>query len=108
MIKIGHKIRQLRELKKMSQQDLASLVGISQQHLCKLESNQSELKISLLDKIAIHLGTSIQVFFENEVCNDDSKSEHEVLLKIQLSNNEEIKSFSSVLLDFCSKNNNPE
>ena len=38
-MEIGIKIRKLREAKKMSQMELAYILGISQSKLCTIESN---------------------------------------------------------------------
>ena len=49
---IGEKIRKVRELKGYSQEYLAIKLGISQKTYSKLESNQSRLDFTRLDKIA--------------------------------------------------------
>lgn len=49
---IGHKIRQIRELKGYSQEYVASKLGVSQRAYSKLETNETKLDWQKITKIA--------------------------------------------------------
>lgn len=62
-MKIGDKIRQIRKSRKMTQQEVARKVGISQNHLSQIESGKRGLKAELLPALAKTLGCRIEDFF---------------------------------------------
>ena len=52
MLQIGEKIRTLREKKHLSQEEMADRLGYSQQAYSKIERNQSDIRLSVLHKVA--------------------------------------------------------
>lgn len=60
---IGDKIRQLRRNKRMTQEQLAERVGISFQAISKWENNIALPDITMLPKLAMVFGVSIDEFF---------------------------------------------
>lgn len=56
---IGEKIREQREMKKISQYAVAYAIGMSQAAYSKIERGETEVKVSHLYSIAAFLGTSI-------------------------------------------------
>lgn len=70
-IHIGRKISRIRELRGMKQEALATLLGVSQQSISKIEQS-AEVEDLALDKIAVALGVSpeaIKNFNEDAVLN---------------------------------------
>ena len=49
---IGRRINELRTEKKMSQEDVASALGISRQRLARIESGQSEASYEMIKQLA--------------------------------------------------------
>lgn len=58
-ISIGTMVRKLREVKGMSQQDLAKSTGLTQQYISKLESDNADPTYSTLQQLATGLGMSV-------------------------------------------------
>jgi len=67
---IGKAIKQIRERRKLTQDDLAKLLGVSRQAICMWEASKRELKASMLNKLAKILKVSV----------DDIVSSQEVML----------------------------
>ncbi len=63
---VGRKIRRLRERKRLSQQAVADLSGLSRNTLSLIERGQSSPTVSTLKRLAIALGVSINAFFETQ------------------------------------------
>lgn len=95
-MKIGHKIKEYREAKKLSQEQLGSLVGKSQQLICDYESNKADIKISCLYDIAKALKTPINLFLESK---KNSETKEEVHLSLKISNATDVKK----VIDFLKK-----
>ena len=51
-IKIGDKIKELRELKNLSQQDLAALCNLEKSNMSRIEAGRTNLTIKTLFKIS--------------------------------------------------------
>ncbi len=56
---IGRRIYELRSQRKVSQEEIASSLGISRQRFARIENGQSEISYSLLQKAADYLGVSV-------------------------------------------------
>ena len=63
---VGKKIRQLRDLKGLSQEELADLVGLSNSQISHLEGGDRDAKTVMVKKIADALGVSPAELFEGE------------------------------------------
>lgn len=55
-LKIGHKIKKLRELKNLTQEHMAKSIGISQGAYSRMELGETEITYSKLEKISEELG----------------------------------------------------
>ena len=55
-LKIGHKIKKLRELRNLTQEHMAKSIGISQGAYSRIELGESEVTYSKLEKISEELG----------------------------------------------------
>lgn len=56
---IGRKINEIRLLKKVSQDEIANNLGISRQRFSRIESGQSDVSYSMLQRIAEYLAVSV-------------------------------------------------
>jgi transcriptional regulator with XRE-family HTH domain len=63
-IKIGRKVRGLRNEKRLTIQELAERVNLSISLISQIERAESAASISTLNKIAIALNTELREFFE--------------------------------------------
>lgn len=57
-MQIGQRIAQRRHELKLSQQDLASTIGVTSQHISAIENNKRTVSVGLLVKMADQLGTT--------------------------------------------------
>jgi transcriptional regulator with XRE-family HTH domain len=55
-LKIGHKIKKLRELKNLTQEHIAKSIGISQGAYSRMELGETEITYTKLEKISEELG----------------------------------------------------
>lgn len=62
----GTVIRKIREMKKLSQEEVARQMGISQNAYSKIESNQTQLTINHIKKISKILDVSIFELLKDE------------------------------------------
>lgn len=73
---IGIKIKRLRELKKLSQHELAIELGISQSKLCTIESNQDKaIDFTLMDKVCKYFEVGFDYFLNEKQVNKVEKNE---------------------------------
>ena len=63
--KIGHRIKQLREVVKMSQKDLAYSADLDRSYIASVENGQRNISIINIEKIAHALGVTLKEFFNN-------------------------------------------
>ena len=71
-LNIGHKIKKLRELRNLTQEHMASSLGLSQSAYSRLELGETEITFSKLEKISEQLGMKpeeIIAFNESMVFN---------------------------------------
>lgn len=66
---IGKNIKQLRQQKNLTQEQVAEKLGVSYQAVSKWENNANTPDIALLPKIANLLGTSIDALFSVNIAN---------------------------------------
>lgn len=71
-LKIGQRIKQIREQKSMSQKDLAYSSDLDRSYIASVENGQRNISIVNIEKIAIALDVSVQEFFNNQVFNEKS------------------------------------
>lgn len=78
---VGHKIKELRIMKSLTQKELGQRMGISQQQIAQYENGKLNPKIETLQKIADALEVPRNLLFEN--LDSTEKSE---LVKLDLIN----------------------
>ncbi|MFA4922762.1 MAG: helix-turn-helix transcriptional regulator [Ignavibacteriaceae bacterium] len=62
-IKIGSRIKTLRESTNMSQKDLAYSADLDRSYIASVEKGQRNISIMNIEKIAIALGITLKEFF---------------------------------------------
>ncbi|WP_368901476.1 helix-turn-helix domain-containing protein [Oceanobacillus oncorhynchi] len=65
--KIGTQLRALRKSKKMSTQELADKVSVSQSYISKFENGHSKPDIEMLENILKALDSNLSSFFASEL-----------------------------------------
>lgn len=64
-VKIGKRIKQLREATSMSQKDLAYTADLDRSYIASVESGQRNISIVNIERIAIALGVNLKEFFNS-------------------------------------------
>lgn len=73
---IGRKINELRLVKKISQDDIASHLGMSRQRFSRIENGQTDVSYSMLLKIADFLAVSV-----NEITSAEEDKDLSILFR---------------------------
>jgi len=63
--KIGNRIREVRNLKNISQMQLSNLADLDRTYITSVENGKRNISIVNIEKIAIALDISIKEFFED-------------------------------------------
>jgi len=61
---LGARIKELRKVCKLSQEELAEKIGVEPQHMSRIESGRSYPSLDRLEKISIALMVPMKDFFE--------------------------------------------
>lgn len=64
-LKIGHRIKQLREVSTMSQKDLSFAADLDRSYIASVENGQRNISIVNIEKITIALGVTLKQFFND-------------------------------------------
>jgi transcriptional regulator with XRE-family HTH domain len=64
-LKLGQRIKELRDVKNMSQKDLAYASDLDRSYIASIENGQRNVSIMNIEKIALALGLTLKQFFEN-------------------------------------------
>ncbi|CAH8281998.1 DNA-binding XRE family transcriptional regulator [Mariniflexile fucanivorans] len=67
--KIGNRIKELREIKQMSQKDLAYSADLDRSYIASVENGKRNISIVNIEKIAVALGVSLKEFFNKQEFN---------------------------------------
>jgi transcriptional regulator with XRE-family HTH domain len=65
-IKIGQRIKDLREKAEMSQKDLAHAADLDRSYIASIENGQRNVSIVNIEKIALSLNVSVKDFFKTK------------------------------------------
>jgi len=97
---IGKNIKQLRQQKNLTQEQIAEKLGVSYQAVSKWENNANTPDIALLPKIANLLGTSIDALFSANIANysfiHSFMKDDDVIRVVQMRGTKVLKVSSSV------------
>lgn len=64
-LKIGQRIKELRESSNMSQKDLSYAADLDRSYIASIENGQRNVSIVNIEKIASALGVTLKKFFNN-------------------------------------------
>lgn len=64
-IKIGQRIKELRDTATMSQKDLSYAADLDRSYIASVENGQRNISIVNIEKIATALGVTLKDFFNN-------------------------------------------
>lgn len=73
-LKIGLRIKELREATKMSQKDLAYTADLDRSYIASIENGQRNVSIVNIEKIATALGVTLKEFFNDGEFNKHTRS----------------------------------
>lgn len=82
------RIRQIREFRKQSQQEVAQYLNISQSSYNELEQGHTKLKVETLELLVLYFNVDIRNFFETELPYDQQLSLLEENRALTQKNNE--------------------
>lgn len=72
-LKIGLRIKELRETAKMSQKDLAYAADLDRSYIASIENGQRNVSIVNIEKIATALEVTVKEFFNDGEFDNSSK-----------------------------------
>jgi len=72
-LKIGQRIKELREKSNMSQKDLAYAADLDRSYIASIENGQRNVSIVNIEKIATALNVTLKEFFDNVEFNKHSR-----------------------------------
>lgn len=73
-LKIGQRIKILREKANMAQKDLAFTADLDRSYIASIENGQRNVSIVNIEKIAAALGVSLKSFFDDNEFDKYSRS----------------------------------
>lgn len=68
-LKIGQRIKELREKAEMSQKDLAYTADLDRSYIASIENGQRNVSIVNIEKISVALGVSLKELFNDAQFN---------------------------------------
>ena len=74
-LKIGQRIKELREKAEMSQKDLAYSADLDRSYIASIENGQRNVSIVNIEKIANALNVTLKEFFNNNEFEKHTKSD---------------------------------
>lgn len=72
-LKIGQRIKELREAASMSQKDLAYTADLDRSYIASIENGQRNVSIVNIEKIAAALNVTLKEFFNDAEFNKHTK-----------------------------------
>ena len=81
--KIGRKIREVRNTKRLTQLDLAEEVGVNTSHISNIENNRVKISLTLLVNISNALDVSVDFLLSDEYKEPNSALDHSLFAELQ-------------------------
>ncbi|MCB0744689.1 MAG: helix-turn-helix transcriptional regulator [Ignavibacteriae bacterium] len=73
-IKLGKRIKELRDVANMSQKDLSYAADLDRSYIASVENGQRNVSIVNIEKIANALNITLKKFFENDEFEDVTRN----------------------------------
>ncbi len=73
-IKLGKRIKELRDVANMSQKDLSYAADLDRSYIASVENGQRNVSIVNIEKIANALNITLKKFFENDQFEDVTRN----------------------------------
>lgn len=86
--KMGQKIKNIRRERKLTQDQLAEMVGCNTSHISNVENSHTKVSLNVLLAIANALNTSIDYLLSNQYENSSMALDNEILRAIKDCDNE--------------------
>ena len=80
---LGKRIKELREKRGLTQQELSELAGIDQRNLSKIECGVNFVSSETLEKLSSALNVPIKDLFDFDHLNEDTLKKEELISSIQ-------------------------
>ena len=80
LIKLGEKLQQARKTAGLTQAQIESIIGLNQTQLSYYETGKREISITMLEKLALLYGTTLEYFMSNRV---DSSQDFQIAFRAQ-------------------------
>ncbi len=77
--KLGIKMKELRQSKGLTQENLAKMVSCNTSHISNIENNHTKVSLNILLAIANALNTTIDYFLSDQYVNSSPALDNEVL-----------------------------
>ena len=74
-LKIGQRIKELRELSNMSQKDLSYAADLDRSYIASIENGQRNVSIVNIEKIAAALNVTLKEFFNDNEFNKHTRGD---------------------------------
>ena len=71
-VKIGQRIKELRDVANMSQKDLSYASDLDRSYIASIENGQRNVSIVNIEKISNAICVSLTTFFKSKIFNDDT------------------------------------
>ena len=81
--KIGHKIRDVRISKRLTQLELADQVGVNTSHISNIENNRVKISLTLLVNISNVLDVSVDFLLSDQYKDPNSALDHSLFVELQ-------------------------
>lgn len=88
---LGLRIKNMRQNRKLTQENLAELVGCNTSHISNIENNHTKVSLNVLLAIANTLNTSIDYLLSDQYENTSLALENEILRVIKNCDNKKKK-----------------
>lgn len=80
--KLGLQIKEIRQSRKLTQENLAEMVGCNTSHISNIENNHTQVSLNVLLAIANALNTSIDYLLSEQYANTPLALDNEILRAI--------------------------
>ena len=88
---LGARIKELRKIQGLSQEQLAEMIGVDPKHLSRIEVGRGYPSLEALDNIAKSLGADLKDFFAFEHLDTTESVKHAISVLIENAKDDELR-----------------